>query len=154
MHWDDLQIERRLTEQELRDWIQQVFGIEAGLIAVGRQYDDPTEAELSSHVLVLWDLFKGDFPFRINVVVREPGLERVDQAAAIDRLARDTGARLLVFDDSPEPDHVTLVSPDGARRGAYIDPDALDDDSYEIALYEKDAKEQEQEKEQDGEEHH
>jgi hypothetical protein len=137
VHWDDLQIERQLTEQELRVWIRHVFDIDTHLVAVGKQYDDPTAAELSSHVLVLWDLFKGDYPFRINVVVREPELEGVEQATAIDTLAREAGVNLLVFDDTPEPDHVTLVSPDGTRRGAYIDADALDNDSYEIAFYEK-----------------
>jgi hypothetical protein len=137
VHWDDLQVERQLTAPELRDWIRHVFGIDEHLIAVGKQYDDPTEAELASHVLVLWDQFKGDFPFRVNVVVREPMLEHVDQAAAIDALARLSGARVLIFDEHPDPDHVTLASPDGTRQGAYIDPDALNDDSYEIAFYEK-----------------
>lgn len=141
MHWDDLQIERQLTDQELRDWIRHVFGIDERLVAVGRQYDDPTEAELSSHVLVLWDRFKGDFPFRVNVVVREPTLEEVDQVAAIYTLARDAAVRVLVFDDSPEPDHVTLISSDGTRQDAYIDSDALNDDSYEIAFYQKELSE-------------
>lgn len=139
MHWDDLHVERQLTEQELRDWIRHVFDIDEQLIAVGKQYDDPTEAELSSHVLVLWDQFTGDFPFRVNVVVREPTLEHVEQAAAIDALARQTAARVLVFDEHPDPDHVTLVTPDGTRQGAFVDPDALNEDSYEIAFYEKNA---------------
>ncbi len=70
-------------------------------------------------------------------MIREPALESVDQSAAVDALARDAAVRILVFDDHPDPDHVTLVSPDGQRQGAYIAPDALNDDSYEIAFYEK-----------------
>lgn len=137
MIWSDLHVERPLSEAELRAWIRSVFAIDDRLVAVEKQYDYPSDpALLASHVFVAWDQFTGQYPFRVTVAVKEPSLEHVDEVAAIDALARQTGARLIVFDDSPEPDHVLLVEPDGTRRGAYVDPDALDHDSYEIAFYE------------------
>ncbi len=128
----DVQVERRLTDEELRQWARRAFGLSMNEVAVGKRYDDPTAAELSSRVLVLWDMFKGAFPFRVSTFVRDTSLTPPDEDEAFDDLARQTGARLIVFDDSPEPDHVTVVAPDGSRRGAYIDPDALDEDTYEI----------------------
>lgn len=136
VHWDDVQAERQLAERELREWIQRAFHLDEHTVAVGKHYADPTEAELSARVLVLWDVSKGQFPFRVNVIVRDESLHHVAQDPALDALARETGAKLIVFDDSPEPDHVVLIEPDGIRRGAYVDPDALNDDSYEIAFYE------------------
>lgn len=127
MKWTGFAVARPVSDEELRQAVSSIFGVDSSLIPVVELPEDLLQFpdEQIGAAVVRWPL-KGDFRLRVGVFPRDNRPEEAEMET-MRKLARALRAALLVSDDSPNPSTRLRVWPDGRVEPVVIDVDALDD---------------------------
>jgi hypothetical protein len=133
MYWEDVLVDRPMAVDEISSWLSDVFGIARKDIVVA-----PSEAQAplppETAVLAEFSAAQGEFPFHLQVFLKREDLATRDSTAALEKLSRDHGVRILMSDDTANPYRMLLLRPGGEKAVVHLDADALDDqDSYIVS---------------------
>lgn len=136
MIWEELLVDRSLSNAELAHWLEVTFSVPASAVAV--LIEDSAEP-VSDDILVLCKTAHadGEFAMRIMIAVTHPDLEYHESKNAVATLCQTAHLRALMSDDTLNPYRMLLINPDGDRHVVHLDVEELDThERFVIASYE------------------
>jgi len=132
MIWNDVLIETKLSEKQIRKAFAEIFKVPWERCTVVMNVEDFPEL---GHFLIVChkSAFKGPFWIHIGIYLFDRALEN---APSIDdfafQLASIENTRCLIPSESLNPVEYILYNKEGVKRIAYIDADLMDEDVVEL----------------------
>jgi hypothetical protein len=132
MLWTELELDRVIPDERLREAWAEVFGFGQNRVAIIDDFTDETARGERISLVAERRRQPGDFPLHLTIVLRTEGLAaRVaapqDSLAAVRALCRSLECHALLSDDGPNPYRWILVRPDAPETVVRVDPDRLDE---------------------------
>lgn len=125
--WDELSVERSVTDDELATAVAQALGVDRERLAVvATMADAPPD-----RIVLEKRPYAGDFALRVGFYGVPAALDR---AAFYRALARLLATRLLADDGELDPYTAMLVMPGGEAVRVRLDPAALDGDDQALVI--------------------
>jgi hypothetical protein len=135
MVWTEIDVNRPLSDAEMRAAVGKAFGIAAArVLAVSNLADIPA---LDPHISIVVEHSEqqGDFPERLTLVIWDGSLQEtfgseetsLASYATLTALAAHLDASIIAADDNPDPYTGLLIEPSGDVFQVHFDADVLDD---------------------------
>ncbi len=138
--WDELSVERAVSDDELAAAAARAMGIDRERICVVASIEHapathgrptPDGAAAPDRILLEARAHAGDFALRVGFY-RVP--DAIDRVAFYRAFAAALACKLLVADGDVDPYTAMLVTPDGGMVRVDLDPEALDRDDEAIVI--------------------
>lgn len=126
MFWNDLLVDRNLSNYELVTAISQIFNVLSAEVLV---VDDIAEAEVSEDVRLLCERtpVQGDFSMKVFIYLYDSELKQLDSVSTVKQLCTMLHCKCLMSDDSINPYSMLLLQESENTQTAFLDPEKLDE---------------------------
>ncbi len=133
MSWQDIVVNRILSDEEIKAGLCHIFKISYSEIMIT---EEVPEEPLSPNIKVLCEKSEteGDFTTLLSVYVRDEKLEDSDVLYSVGQFCEKLGCLCLITDNSVNPYLWILVDDTKKFEKVYLDTDKLDDGLYVIDL--------------------
>ena len=133
MSWMPI-IDRELTEDEIREGFSAVLGVgPEDIVFVEDILEISGNVPDEVPVVIEKSRAGGDFPQRLDIVLRGNKLWERDEADNMRFFCRRMSCSCLVGDDTLDPERWVLIEPTGKTRVVIVDGEAIDErDEYII----------------------
>lgn len=133
MIWNDIIIDRNLSNDEVVAAISQVFSVSSADVLV---VDDIAEAEVSEHIRLLCERMpvQGDFSMKLSIYVRDSKLEQLDPKSTVRQFCGVLHCKCLISDSSVNPFSMLLVQESEDIQPVALDPERLDENEEHIII--------------------
>ena len=131
MIWQDIVIERRVSESELSSALADAFNINTVNIVINKSVGDVVK---SVDKAILCDIHNHDFGYCITVAIYLFIIfDRNADTILLQKISNILQTSILISDESPSYYSMTKVDPLGKISQVNIDPDRLDNfDEYHV----------------------
>jgi hypothetical protein len=139
MMWEDMLLDRDVSDVALAQGVAGVFAIPIDAVAVVGDIEDTLKTTLTNiQILVVRAPAEGEFPLQVSFYLRNDELERRVEPwsasfALVKQFTRLIGCSALVGDETPDVLSWLLVRPTGEVEAIMLDYDRLDRDEYVVA---------------------
>jgi len=131
MIWEEVLIDRNLTDEEIITGISKVFSVSKTDILI---VDDIAEIHVGERFRIVCErtLVKGDFPLKLSIYLYDAKLAQLNAKVIIGRFCDILHCKCLIPDNSSNPYSMLLIQGSNKQQIVLLDPIRLDEDEEYI----------------------
>jgi hypothetical protein len=128
MPWHDMNLDRRVTAEEVRSTISEIYRVQSEQVelVISQEYPDYSKLKSGLRVLVWLSEQPGDFPLRIEITPWEEELMSLVTRETEERICEILNCRALVATADSNPYIWMLIADRVHSRRVKVDPNMLD----------------------------
>ncbi len=131
MLWEEILVDRYLTDNEIITTISDIFSISPKDVLV---ITDISEMKINQYIRILCErlIVKGDFLIKLAIYLRDPVLEQMDKKLFISRFCGKLNCICLLADTNINPYSMLLVRGLDVQQIVHLDSERLDENEEYI----------------------